>query len=72
MLRRDCARLLAFAPRLKTSRLGTVGVPFAERVREAWLSSWKNQNRPQSDDGLTGIGESKLPRAETEARLTAP
>lgn len=85
MHRRDCARLLAFAPWLKTSRLiryeiWSVRVPFAERVREAWIASWKNQKRPQTDyvltfirlhtdDGLSGIGESKLPRAETEARL---
>ena len=43
-----------------------MGVPFAERVREAWLSSWKNQKRPQSDHVLTFVH-----RHETEVRLKA-
>lgn len=55
-------------------------VPFHERVREAWLSSWKNQKRDQSDylltfvtvhsdTGLAGDCESKLPLAKTRAVL---
>lgn len=68
------------ASRIARFELWTVRVPFAERVREAWIESWKKQKRPQedyvltfvrlhTDDGLTGIAESKMPRAETEARL---
>jgi L-alanine-DL-glutamate epimerase-like enolase superfamily enzyme len=55
-------------------------VPFHERVRDAWLSSWKNQKRSQTDylltfvtlhtdSGLSGICEAKLPRAKAEALL---
>lgn len=87
MTRRDLTRLFAFAPWAKTSKIvrsdvRTVRIPFAERVREAWMASWKNQKRDQSDyvlnfvrlysdDGLVGIGESKMPREQTEARLQA-
>ena len=83
--RRELGPLFAFAPWAKTMRLTryelwTVRVPFAGRVREAWIESWKKQKRAQedyvltfvqlhSDDGLAGICESKLPRKETEARL---
>ena len=83
--RRELGSLFAFAPWTKTMRLTryetwTVRVPFAERVREAWIESWKKQKRAQedyvltfvrlhSDDGLAGVGESKTPRKETEARL---
>jgi L-alanine-DL-glutamate epimerase-like enolase superfamily enzyme len=60
--------------------LFTVRVPMAERVREAWTSSWKNQRRDQVDyvltfvrlhtsSGLTGIGEAKMPRAQAESIL---
>jgi L-alanine-DL-glutamate epimerase-like enolase superfamily enzyme len=85
MTRRELGRLFAFAPWAKNSRLTryemwTVRVPFAERVREAWMASWKNQKRDQSDyvltfvrlhtdDGLSGIAESKMPREQTEAAL---
>lgn len=55
-------------------------VPFHERVREVWLSSWRNQKRDQSDylltfvtlhtdTGASGLCESKLPRVKTEALL---
>lgn len=70
------------APKLRISRyeIRTVRVPFAERVREAWLASWKNQKRDQTDyvlnfvtlytdEGFSGIGESKMPKAQTEALL---
>ncbi len=83
--RRQLGPLFAFAPWAKTMRLTryelwTVRVPFAERVREAWIESWEKQKRAQedyvltfvrlhSDDGLAGIGESKMPRKETEAQL---
>lgn len=66
--------------RLSRYELWTVRVPFAERVREAWIESWKKQKRAQEDyvltfvrlhtsDGRSGIAESKMPRAQTEARL---
>ncbi|MBL8173338.1 MAG: mandelate racemase/muconate lactonizing enzyme family protein [Bryobacterales bacterium] len=70
------------ARELKLSRfeLHSVRVPFAERVREAWMESWKYQKRDQSDyvlhfvrlhtaDGLMGVGEAKMPRAQAEAML---
>jgi L-alanine-DL-glutamate epimerase-like enolase superfamily enzyme len=58
----------------------TVRVPFAERVRDAWIKSWVHQKRDQTDyvlnfvrlragDGLTGIGEAKMERAKAEAKL---
>ncbi len=57
-----------------------VRVPMAEHLREAWTASWTNQKRDQttfdpifvrlySDIGLVGLGESKMPRAQTEAAL---
>ncbi len=60
--------------------LHSVRIPFAARVRDAWLSSWKHQKRDQADyvlhfvrlhtsDGLTGIGETKMPKPTAEARL---
>ena len=66
--------------RIERYELWTVRVPFAERVREVWMESWKKQKRAQedyvlnfvrlhTDDGRSGIAESKMPRAETEARL---
>lgn len=85
MTRRELGRLFAFAPWAKNSRLTryelwTVKVPFAERLREALISSWQKQKRDQSDfvvtfvrlhtdDGLSGIGDSKMPREQTEAAL---
>ena len=68
------------AGRLTRFELQHVRVPFNERVREAWLASWKNQKRDQSDyvltfatlhtdSGLTGVCESKLPLDQTEALL---
>jgi L-alanine-DL-glutamate epimerase-like enolase superfamily enzyme len=55
-------------------------VPFADRLQEAWNASWKNQKRDQtnydlvfvrlySDNGLMGLGEAKMKRAEAEAIL---
>ncbi len=74
--------LLASAQASKLSRfeLTSVRIPFAERVREAWMSSWKNQKRDQADyvlhfvrlhtsNGLTGIGETKMPREAAGSRL---
>jgi L-alanine-DL-glutamate epimerase-like enolase superfamily enzyme len=72
----------ADSPVLTRFELRSVRVPFAARVREAWMSSWKNQKRDQNDyvlhfvtlhsgDGLTGIGETKMPREQAEARLRA-
>ena len=53
--RRELGPLFAFAPWARTMRLTryelwTVRVPFAERVREAWIESWKKQklNAPDS------------------------
>ncbi|MBM3735444.1 MAG: hypothetical protein FJW39_06615 [Acidobacteria bacterium] len=94
MLRRDLlARLVsaglaplasaaAAAPKLRISRyeIRSVRIPFSERVREAWLSSWKNQKRDQTDfvvhfvklhtdEGVTGIGETKMPPAQAKAIL---
>jgi L-alanine-DL-glutamate epimerase-like enolase superfamily enzyme len=68
--------------RISEYELTSVRVPFAERVREAWISSWKNQKRDQidftihfirvkTDDGLIGIGEAKMPRPQAEAKLKA-
>jgi L-alanine-DL-glutamate epimerase-like enolase superfamily enzyme len=70
------------APRLRISRfdITSVRVPFHERVRDAWIRSWEHQKRDQrdyvlhfirlyTDEGLVGIGEAKMPRAEAEARL---
>jgi len=70
----------AKAGRISRYEIFSVRVPFAGRVREAWIKSWENQKRDQidftmqlirlhTDEGLTGIGESKMPRAETEAAL---
>jgi L-alanine-DL-glutamate epimerase-like enolase superfamily enzyme len=72
--------LWAKQARISRYEILTATVPFAERVREAWLESWKHQKRDQSDysltfvtlhsdDGLTGIGEAKMPRAQAEAIL---
>lgn len=55
-------------------------VPFAERLRDAWIESYKLQGRFQSsyepvfvrvytDEGLTGIGEALMPAARAEAAL---
>ena len=66
--------------RLVRYELWTVRVPFAERVRQAWMASWKNQKRDQSDyvltfarlhtdDGLSGICEAKMARDAADARL---
>lgn len=74
------APLLAKELRLSRYEIVTVRVPMAERVREAWIASWQNQKRDQeeyvlqfvtlyTDDGLSGLGESKMPRAQTEAVL---
>jgi L-alanine-DL-glutamate epimerase-like enolase superfamily enzyme len=76
------ASAVAAAPKLRLSKweIFTVRVPFAERVREAWIKSWKNQKRDQTeyvlqfvrlhtDVGFTGIGEAKMPRARAEAAL---
>jgi L-alanine-DL-glutamate epimerase-like enolase superfamily enzyme len=88
MTRRECTAILAALPAwTKTSRLSryeivSVRVPFAERVREAWIKSWTLQKRDQedyilqfvrlySDDGLMGIGEAKMPRPQAEAKLKA-
>jgi len=60
--------------------LRSVRIPFSERVREAWVSSWKNQKRNQEDyrlnfvrlydaNGRVGLGEAKMPRDQAEARL---
>lgn len=70
------------APKLRISGfdIASVRVPFAERVREAWLSSWKNQKRDQTDyvlhfvrlhtdEGISGIGEVKMPKPQAEAML---
>ncbi|MBI3682644.1 MAG: mandelate racemase/muconate lactonizing enzyme family protein [Acidobacteria bacterium] len=85
MTRRRCLGLLGsplFARSLRLSRfeLMSVRIPFAERVRESWIASWQNQKRDQTDfvvhfvrlhtdDGLTGIGETKMPRPQAEAVL---
>lgn len=72
----------ASTARLTRYELWTARIPFSERVREVWIESWKKQKRAQedyvltfvrihSDDGRSGIAESKMPRAETEARLKA-
>ncbi|MFN7934893.1 MAG: mandelate racemase/muconate lactonizing enzyme family protein [Bryobacteraceae bacterium] len=74
------SRLVARELKLSRFELHSVRVPFAERVREAWMESWKYQKRDQSDyvlqfvklytsDGLMGIGETKMPRAQSEALL---
>ena len=76
------AASLRAAADLKISRyeLFSVRMPFAERVREAWIQSWTHQKREQNDyvlhfvrlhtsSGLAGIGEAKMPRAEAEAKL---
>ena len=74
------AALLARTARISRYEILTATVPFAERVREAWLESWKYQKRDQSDyklvfvklhtdDGLTGIGEAKMPKMKAEAVL---
>ncbi len=74
------AKVLARELKLSRFELHSVRVPFAERVREAWMESWKYQKRDQSDyvlhfvklhtsDGLTGIGETKMPRPQSEALL---
>ncbi|MCC6585198.1 MAG: mandelate racemase/muconate lactonizing enzyme family protein [Bryobacterales bacterium] len=68
------------AGRIARYEIREARVPFHERVREVWLSSWKNQKRDQSDylltfvtlhtdTGLSGLCESKLPRVKTEALL---
>ncbi|MCC6342932.1 MAG: mandelate racemase/muconate lactonizing enzyme family protein [Bryobacterales bacterium] len=85
LTRREWAGLATaplFARELRLSRfdIQSVRIPFAERVREAWLESWKHQKRDQTDyelhfvrlhtdDGLTGIGEAKMPRAQAESVL---
>jgi L-alanine-DL-glutamate epimerase-like enolase superfamily enzyme len=62
--------------------IATVRVPFAGRVRDAWIRSWVNQKRGQTDfvlnfvrlragDGLVGVGEAKMDRAKAEAKLRA-
>jgi L-alanine-DL-glutamate epimerase-like enolase superfamily enzyme len=74
------APLLARELRLSRYEITSVRIPMAERVREAWKASWQNQKRAQedyvlqfvtlyTDDGLSGLGESKMPRAQTEAML---
>jgi L-alanine-DL-glutamate epimerase-like enolase superfamily enzyme len=70
------------APKLRISRFDLVSlrIPFHERVREAWRRSWEQQKRDQvdfvvhfvrlhTDEGVTGIGEVKMPRPEAEAKL---
>lgn len=86
MTRRLLLQLLAAAPaaardlRIARFEIFSVRVPFAERVREAWIQSWVHQKRDQTDytlhfvrvhtaDGLTGIGEAKMPRAQAEQKL---
>jgi L-alanine-DL-glutamate epimerase-like enolase superfamily enzyme len=74
------APLLARGPRLSRYEIVSVRIPFAERVREEWIGSWKNQKREQidfdvhfvklfTDDGLMGIGETKMPREQADAVL---
>ncbi len=74
------AALQAATGRITRYEIRSVRVPFSERVREAWLASWKNQKRDQTDyvlhfvtlhtdTGLTGIGETKMPRERAEAIL---
>lgn len=84
MLSRRAFLAAALAPppaaRIVRYDIRSVRVPFAERVREAWMSSWKNQKRDQADyvlqfvrlydaDGRVGVGEAKMPREQAEARL---
>jgi L-alanine-DL-glutamate epimerase-like enolase superfamily enzyme len=70
------------APKLRISgfEVVSVRVPFHERVREAWIRSWEHQKRDQvdyvlqfvrlhTDEGITGIGEAKMPRPQAEAKL---
>lgn len=68
--------------RITRFELFTARVPFSARVREAWIRSWTHQKRDQTDyvlnfvrlhtaSGLTGIGETKIPRPQAEARLKA-
>jgi L-alanine-DL-glutamate epimerase-like enolase superfamily enzyme len=70
------------APSLRISGFDIVPVrvPFSSRVREPWIASWKNQKRGQIDfamrfvrlhtaEGITGIGEAKMPRSQAEALL---
>jgi L-alanine-DL-glutamate epimerase-like enolase superfamily enzyme len=72
------------APKLRISRFDLVSVrlPFHERVRQAWMRSWERQKRDQvdfvvhfvrlyTDQGITGIGEVKMPRPQAEAKLKA-
>ncbi len=74
------APLLARDLRLSRYQIISVRIPFAERVREEWMRSWKNQKREQSDfivhfvklhtsGGLMGIGETKMPREQADAVL---
>src|SRR5688500_2659129 len=55
-------------------------VPFAERLREAWIESYKLQGRFQThyepvfvrvhtDEGVTGLGEALMNRARADATL---
>ncbi|MBS1982903.1 MAG: mandelate racemase/muconate lactonizing enzyme family protein [Bdellovibrionales bacterium] len=70
------------AGRISKFEILSARVPFHERVRDAWLESWKYQKRDQqdyvltfvrllTDTGLTGIAEAKMPRAQAEAKLKA-
>ncbi len=73
---------LAAAPRMRISRYEILSakIPFSERVRDAWMESWKNQKRDQTDftvhfvklhtdEGLVGLGEAKFPKPQAEAVL---
>lgn len=75
---------MSAAPKLRLTRweIMTVRIPFADRVREAWIRSWQNQKRDQSDyvlhfvrlhtdQGVSGIGEAKMARPQAEAKLAA-
>jgi len=76
------AAALSGAPKLRLNRweMFTGRIPFAERIRESWIKSWRNQKRDQSDyvlhfvrlhtdAGVSGIGEAKMSRPQAEAKL---
>ncbi|MBI3209036.1 MAG: hypothetical protein HYZ37_09060 [Candidatus Solibacter usitatus] len=66
--------------RITRYELMPVRVPMHPRLREAWTASWSKQKRDQTsftpifvrlhtDAGITGIGETKMPKPQAEAVL---
>jgi len=75
-----CARAAAGRMRVSKYEIFPTRVPMAERVREAWIESYKLQGtfqthytpvfvRLHTDEGLAGTGESLVSPAQTEAIL---